>query len=191
MLFVLLIVVSILFRYFSADNETVLYFHTLSSLSDLATGALAAWCIQSESFAGFFKNMKKLSIIGIYLVGITMLVNLKTLFVGDWLIALERFPVAVFYSFVVLEQNYAEHSFFKMKSFGFFSYWGKYTYGLCCLHLIALLFVSFIFRSVRSEESVFTLALQSVLALLVSMAVSWVSYHCFEKHFLRLKKSFS
>ncbi|MBC7922801.1 MAG: acyltransferase [Ferruginibacter sp.] len=192
LLLILLIVASVLFRYFNADNNTILYFHTLSTTTDLAVGALSAWlCLRFESVIAFFKGMKKLPIVGGYLMGMVLLVNLKTLFVGDWLIAFERLPVAVFFSFVILEQNYAQRSFFKMTSSGFFSYWGRYTYGLYCFHLIVLLFVSRVFMLIRLEESIFTLALQSLLALPITMAVSWVSYHYFEKYFLQWKKTFS
>ncbi|GAC1602682.1 MAG: hypothetical protein NVS3B25_31090 [Hymenobacter sp.] len=39
---------------------------------------------------------------------------------------------------VILEQNYAKHSWFKLSNNKFLTYWGTYTYGLYCLHPIVL-----------------------------------------------------
>ncbi|MES2730584.1 MAG: acyltransferase [Bacteroidota bacterium] len=190
-LFISLIAISIVFRYTQASNETVLYFHTLSTLSALATGALSAWlCLTFTSFTLFFKNLKKTPILLIYIVGILLILNVETIFIGNVLIAFERVIIAIFFSFVILEQNYAKHSVCKITSFRLLSNLGKYTYGLYCLHLIVLLFISSFFGLFRLKESIFTLAFQSILALLVSLASSWVSYHYFEKHFLQWKKKF-
>ncbi len=186
LLFILLLTVSILFRYFNAVNEVVLYFHTVSALSSLSTGALVAWfCLRFDSFTTFFRNLTKSQIIGIYVAGLIVLLNLKTIFSGDLLVAFERFAMAIFFSFIILEQNYATNSALKIASSRFFTYWDRYTYGLYCLHLIVLLFITSLFRFLRFEESLFTLTLQSALALSVSLTASWLSYHYFEKYFFQ------
>lgn len=72
-------------------------------------------------------------------------------------------------------------------------FFGKYSYGLYVLHLIALPFLVSTFRSwfnLVSPSKLLSIGGASLLALLVSVAAAWLSYNLYEKPFLQLKHLF-
>jgi len=90
---------------------------------------------------------------------------------------------------VLLEQNYAQHSFVKMAQFKFMSYWGTYTYGLYCLHYLCILVaIQVLHRLGLNTTPVGVVLGDNATALLLALVLSWVSYNFYEKPFLKLKK---
>jgi peptidoglycan/LPS O-acetylase OafA/YrhL len=69
---------------------------------------------------------------------------------------------------------------------------GKYSYGLYVYHH----FLSYFFTKHGTEFALtrvlgshsLAVGLQAIAGMVVSMAVAWLSYECFEKHFLGLKR---
>jgi peptidoglycan/LPS O-acetylase OafA/YrhL len=74
-------------------------------------------------------------------------------------------------------------------------FFGKYSYGLYVWH--GLLFYHFaVWFPASAYQAILGAFLpavlqHAVLATLVSLAVALVSYHCFEKHFLKMKSAFT
>lgn len=70
---------------------------------------------------------------------------------------------------------------------------GKYTYGLYLYHSICIFIIySFIYKVLKLEENSLNVALTvPLLSLVLSLAVSYISYEYFEKRFLRLKEKYS
>ena len=186
------IILSLIFRCFYSSNELVLYLHTLSVISDMAVGGLlAVISFSTFSFREGIRNLTSPQIVLIYLIGILMII-----FRDSWnsvfmLRPLERIFFAVFFAFIIAEQNYAEKSFLKMKSVKWLSKWGRYTYGLYCLHILAIIFVDNIFSFFNINDWGFSILLiKPLLSLWVAMLASRMSYQYYEKHFLRMKKMF-
>jgi peptidoglycan/LPS O-acetylase OafA/YrhL len=70
--------------------------------------------------------------------------------------------------------------------------WGKYTYGLYCLHPIAISMVIILLQKLGMLQSYWQLpVIVMPLALVFSLLMSYVSYQYFEKFFLRLKEKFA
>ncbi|MDQ6845664.1 MAG: acyltransferase, partial [Bacteroidota bacterium] len=89
-------------------------------------------------------------------------------------------------------QNFSKNSLFKMSSMKRISTWGIYTYGLYCIHVIAIIFVEIAFKKAGFDmQSPFILLLLSVVAFVLCMFIAFISYHYFEKRFLRLKDRFA
>ena len=102
-----------------------------------------------------------------------------------------RFVIGIFFGFIILEQNYALNSFVKMGRFRRMSKLGVYTYGLYCLHLLAITFMYKLLCKVQPAgfTPLFTIV-ASVVGLALSIVIAWVSYNYFEKKFLRIKARF-
>jgi peptidoglycan/LPS O-acetylase OafA/YrhL len=64
---------------------------------------------------------------------------------------------------------------------------GIYTYGLYLMHTIVILFILQINKILEMEMSWW---INSVLALFITIIVSYISYHLIEKRFLKLKRYF-
>lgn len=188
---------SLVFRsfYTSSDESihAVRYFHTFSVIGDMALGGLFAYlCSYENRFRRFVVNMKKPFIVFIYVGSILVFLFKHVLFPCGIPIIFERLVIGFFFGMIILEQNYSEHSFFKMSRFKTMSKLGVYTYGLYCLHLMGMYLVSKASGVIQvNQESVFVAIVSVLIALLLSIGISLASYHLFEKWFLKLKDRFA
>ncbi len=188
-LFLIVILGSMLFRILNNDDGFVLYFHTFSVISDMAVGGGCAYLIINlHDFKDYFTNLKRHWIISIYIIGILAFWFEHQIFPA-WL---SRFPLTIFYAFIILEQNYSTESLFKMSNFKIISSLGKYTYSLYLLHPIAILGIDIVARLLKISTDTFLRSLsQGILTFFLSLFLSYCSYHFFEKRFLELKKKFA
>lgn len=193
-IFVIIIGISVVFRYnqLNADPH-IIKFHTMSVISDMALGGLFAYLsMYSNSLILFFKRLKKPYIISIYLVGFLTISYNKIIFHSPILQALEILILGLFFSFIILEQNYAEYSLIKMKNWKLPSYLGRISYGLYCLHFIGILTATTLGSLLGTNDTVMgVMIFETLLSLVITIGISWISYNYFEKYFLLLKKKFS
>ena len=117
-IFTVIICSSLYFRFLHGNDSIVLYFHTFSVSMDLAIGGLAAYVFfyDAAKMRSFFGQLNKKIIIGVYVVGFGWL-----LYGDHHLIGSTGYPFAhllsvLFFAFVILEQNFANHSFFKFSN---------------------------------------------------------------------------
>ena len=92
---------------------------------------------------------------------------------------------ALFFSFVIIEQNFSPNSFFKMGKFKLLTWLGKISYGLYLTHMIGINIALLILKDTVNIWYLIP------LSLFFTIAISYLSYHYFEAYFLKLKKSFS
>lgn len=192
-LFPAIIIASTGFRYFNADNEKILYFHTLSVVSDLAMGGgMAYLSITHAKFEKIFAELRRTTIVAIYILGFTLIWFYPSLFWLDSYVWLQRLFFALFFAFIIAEQNYSIRSLTKMKDFETISKLGTLTYGLYCLHMIALYFLELSFRYLGLDQALYsTNAVFMLLGFILSVCVASISYNLFESRFLRLKEHFA
>lgn len=192
-IFPALVVLCYAFRWWNADNDSVLYYHTLSVCGDLALGGWAAYLSYTNTaFVNFFKKQTNRQRLLCYVTAIAILYTLQF---GNspFFKAFSRLPQSVFFCYVILDQNFNLQPAYKLSSNRFMSFWGKYTYGLYLWHA----FVLMVFTVVASK--VLHLSLQSfavhagiaVIGFAASLLVSYYSYHWVENWFLKLKERFS
>lgn len=193
-IFVVVILTSLLFRLNNLDSR-VLYYHSLSVCGDLATGGLAGYyAYQSEKFRNFFRILDQKIIVGVYIFMVGWLFYSSQFHHTETAGAFHRVLNTIFFAFVILEQNYSLYSFFKFSSFKLLSKLGKYTYGLYLLHPISLGGVYLILSYWSSEfnlQSTSTTIVYSILSLLITIFLSYISYQYFEKTFLKFKDKFN
>lgn len=184
---------SALFRFYYIHDQYITYFHTFSIISDMAVGGLAAYLsFTSRRFVRFFANLSAPAIAAIYVAGFTTILFNEQIFTGPILLMLKRLIFSFCFVFIILEQNYAQKSLFKMSQLKSFTFLGKYTYGLYLFHPIVLVASTAAMRLVRLDPTTVPNGLlRGVIALGLTIAISYLSYHIYERPFLRMKERFS
>ena len=197
--FITIISASIAYRYFIADGRGMeIRFHSLSSMSDLAIGATIAHLSANAKFINLIKRIPKYIIALVYLIGIAaMPLRLYIWMFGkNYTIVAAFTPIitALFFAFIILEQNYSDNSFLKISRLKTITKLGKYTYGMYCYHMLVFFSVLFIFN----KTGINTIGMQcnlfiviALLSLFSTILASIISYHTFEIRFLKLKSRFS
>jgi peptidoglycan/LPS O-acetylase OafA/YrhL len=172
-------------------------------MSDLAVGGLVAyWAVSRGTPQRWADRLGRAPIVLIYLAGIALVLCRNLMYTPTSSYVLQRFESlptifrrlipSVFFAFIIVEQNWATNSPLKRSTFRLLTHLGKYTYGLCLLHPLALVATSFCL-GVPAEGSV-SLGMgveRGILGLALSLGLSAASYHRFELPFLRLKKRFT
>lgn len=197
--FLSIIIGAIAFRFFYADGRVmIIRYHSLSCVSDLATGAVVAYLSTKNKFIEYLKSIPKYAITTVYCIGLIM-IPLRCYtwkFAFYYSAAASVVPVlfSVLFAFIILEQNYTERSLFKIGKFKYISSLGKYTYGMYCYHMIVLFMVTFILylagiNIVRMNKYTWTII--SVSSFFLTIVISKFSYHYFESPFLKMKSRFT
>ncbi len=190
--FSVIIVISFSIRaYYNLDviNEC----HTLSVVSDMVVGAFGAlFILQFPKFKEAVSNMKRWVIVGIYvLLAVIYMFRHELLMQNYWINIFERFIISLVIGGIILEQCYAKNSFYKMSNFKQISRLGLITYGLYCLHFIAILIVNRVATYLEINKNIWSvIILETIVGLILSIIISYMSYKYFEKPILRLKDKF-
>lgn len=192
-IFPLAIAVSLGFRLFNEADKTVIYFHSLSALNDLATGGLVAYLsLNSKRFLAFIQTMKKGNILLVYLSGFLFLLANRQLHGIPIVHSFVRIFDALFFAFVILEQNFALHSFKKFGDWNFIARLGTISYGLYLLHPLCLMASEIGWRYLPVEQHAFWVHIvRGIIALILCIVVSMISFRFFESFFLKWKTKFA
>jgi peptidoglycan/LPS O-acetylase OafA/YrhL len=197
--FILIILASTLFRFFYTNGGSlkIITYHSFSCVSDLAIGALLAYLCTNKKFTERIERMPGLAIEGIYFAGFALLPFREYIwkFGVHYVHAAAILPVlvAAFFAFVIMEQCYARHSFFKAGNLKMISKLGTYSYGLYCYHMTVFCIVLMCYSLAGfriTGISPYQLVITSCISLLLTIGISKLSYIYFEKKFLDLKKKF-
>ncbi|MGB5928510.1 MAG: acyltransferase, partial [Cyclobacteriaceae bacterium] len=191
-LFPVVLLVSIVFRYFN-PAYSMLEFHTLSCIGDMAIGGLGGYLIYySRRFKLWAENMPRAAIAGIYLGAVLIFFFRHQLLSHPLVLPFERAIIGVFFLGVLLEQSYARNSFFKLGRLKWAGHLGRISYGLYCLHFIGILIVTTLTARFGYNDQLWqVIVLETLLALAVTIVISQASYSFYEKPFLKLKNKFS
>jgi peptidoglycan/LPS O-acetylase OafA/YrhL len=190
-LFILIITGSIVFRIAYYQEPTVLFHHSFSAAFDIAIGGLMAWLMYfSERAKNFVAALPRRIIILTYLI-FCLLILFQDFIFNSTLLVLELFLFQVFAAFILLEQNYAEYSFFKIGNSWLITSLGRYAYGFYCYHILCIRFTASMAYPLGISGTFGELVIIPALSLLVTLAVGITSYYTFEIHFLKWKKNFT
>lgn len=190
-IFIAVMFISTLFRTLYI-SKTKIDFHTLGVISDMAIGGLGAYLVlNNPRFFSAIKKLPKNGIFILYVAVISLIIFKQEIFATATMQVLKRLLIAGIFIMVILEQNFAENSLFKVGNWKTVTWLGKYTYGLYCLHGIAVLATITILKKFSLLNSGWQIwVLQLPIALLLSILISWLSYTYFEGWFLKLKSKF-
>jgi peptidoglycan/LPS O-acetylase OafA/YrhL len=192
-----IMLLSLIFRALHTGNNdhdfAIRYFHTLSVIGDMALGGLFAYLVSYENkFKTYIINMPRSAIAMIYVLTLVATLFKDEIFVPGIPVIFDRLVIAFLFGLIILEQNYAKNSLFKMSNFKLVSRLGIYTYGLYCLHFLGLYFAIKIMDILRLNGSLSWVAFTMIIAaLVISVIISLLSYNLYEKWFLRFKDKFA
>lgn len=197
--FLVIILGSIAFRFFySQGNPMINKYHSLSSISDLATGALIAYLSFKEEVLNWIEKIPRFGIILVYVLLFALIpLRFYTWKLGVYYNHASSIMPVVFstlFAFIILEQNNAKNSFYKIKNWKLISSFGKFTYGMYCYHMIVffLILLSFHLMGVNlSGMTKYAFVILVFTSLISTILVSEVSYRYYESFFLRLKDKFT
>ena len=176
----------------------VFKYHSISSVLFLATGATLACLAQRPNFVAWLGGLPRRAIVLGYVVGLGLLPLRRYPWSQSSLhtAIAQTLPLlgAIFFAFVIAEQNFARNSFYKIGRLEWLSALGRRTYGMYCYHLMAFLAVMFAldalgFSVVRMRTSTYLMIVAGALA--TTIVVSNLSYRYFESFFLSLKSRFA
>jgi peptidoglycan/LPS O-acetylase OafA/YrhL len=192
-IFLTVIAISFGFRCLHSDEPFVLYFHSLSVCTDLAIGGLSAFlALSSRRFISVFEELSDKWRGVIYIAGILYVVAGGYFLNHQLAVLFGRFLQCIFFAWVILDQNYSRSEFLKISKLKWMSKWGVYTYGMYLLHQISLLIVLNIYQFMNIlAESFWQSLLKATIVFILTIILSYFSYHWFEKFFLKLKNRFS
>jgi hypothetical protein len=196
--FILIILGSIAFRFFYAHgNAMLIKYHSLSSVSDLATGAIIAYLACNEKVIRWFEELKRRWIIFVYIALLILVpMRLYTWKFGIYYNHVSSLTPLVFssiFAFIIMEQNYAKRSLYKLKNFKLISSWGRFTYAMYCYHMIIFFGVMLAFYLMGinlNGMSKYTFLAVVFISFVSTLFVSEFSYYYFESIFLRWKTRF-
>ena len=186
--FTALMIINLAFRFWYVDHPRTIYYGTFSVISDLALGGYMSYLCFHFDFNKKVKALSKWKTIAIYAVGILIILGSRTFFPGS-LIALERIFTGLFFAFIIYEQAFSPHSFFKADKLPGFYRMGEMNYGIYMYHCIVIYYVQMIFQDL-GWSSLTYFVLYILLSFALTMAVSYLSYQFMERPLLRLKKYF-
>jgi peptidoglycan/LPS O-acetylase OafA/YrhL len=187
-----IIIISNLFRLFFVHSINI-ELHTLAVITDMAIGGLFAYlCYFNVRFLDFIKCMPKWSISIPYILTLCFIIFKQEMFCNETMIILKRLIMGTTFALIIVEQNFSNNSLFKVGNWKIISSLGKYTYGLYCLHSIGILISLTLLRKFSLNQYSWQIwLLELPLSLLLSLAMSWLSYKYFESWFLKLKDKFA
>ncbi|MEX1189206.1 MAG: acyltransferase [Bacteroidia bacterium] len=188
------------FRYFNWESAVTIRFHTLSCFSDISMGALLAYgLVNSEKLRLYFALMPRQTIVFPYIAALILIIIRETTYgplfypIAGWVVAIEPALFSAFFAFVIAEQHYSKESFVKFGRFKLLSKWGKLSYGMYCLHLVAIWLVIWAFKLGGFQpdpQSPWVFLVQIILSFALTVILATISYRFFESPFLKLKERF-
>ncbi len=174
-------------------NGFTTHFNMFARSDTLLLGALLALAYRSSYWGALQRASRPV------FVGTALLLIVSVAGANLWPFRSPFWPFAVHYSFVavaagaLLTWSLRLGSFSRLCSSRFLRFFGKYSYGLYVLHMT---FLPLLTRTIHSYFLALTgskaiaVAGNAVCVIAISCAAAWISFHGYEKRFLRLKRYF-
>jgi peptidoglycan/LPS O-acetylase OafA/YrhL len=183
-----------------AGQPLYLYYHTLSSVSDFAIGALAAaWVVYApRSLARWNQRHWLWHMLPWLGLGLMLLVR-SGVYHRDWPLLTGLLPLvgAASVALIILQQAFAPRPFLRLSAFRWLEHTGRYTYALYLFHGLTLLAAVHLLDAGRElglplgETGDWTEVFWFyVLTVAMAYPAARLSYAWFERPFLQLGKRF-
>ncbi len=183
--------VSIGFNFYSALGTGNTYYHSLTYLFDLMSGAYFAYLIHKKasiiayiSTPSFYKSMGLYLFLPVFFLSYYFLNNMFTGTSNNILNVIMRIVFIVHQCVVFVDQMYNTHSFFNLSKRKFLIYVGKIAYGVYCFHGLILTIGFLVISKQNIQVNPF---LAAVIMFAVTLLVGTISYKFIEKPIIDLK----
>jgi len=179
-------------RLYYSYTGTPFYYNPLSYGVSIGIGGILAHLVRNKaSFSERFKQLKKLQIRIIYIVGVLMTIILYPVLSKNYLQAFVPFINGLFFCFVIMEQTFSKHSVIKLRKIKLLNRLGKITYGLLIYSSIVGTVLVIAFESVdKGIESPMYKLMFIVSTFIFSWVLADISYNSIEKLFMRIRRDF-
>ena len=185
-LLVILYIISFYYRWKYWNEPRTNYYHTLTACQDILMGSFIGVSVfRGKKWVQEIQALPKMVNIILYIIGFALCIVKNKLFAGE-LIIVERFMLSLFFAYVILDQIGGKNSLFKLGKVKVLNYLGKISYGLYMYHLV-IMYLILRYIDFQPIGIAGTFPLFFTLSLLLTVALSTVSYRYFESKFLSLK----
>lgn len=188
----LLIVISLLYRYTHMHNELQLYFHTCSVASNFGVGMLLAYLgAYSKRFVSIVANMGKTAL---FFWGALLLLSVVTytfVFTNTVAMLFERCYFSLLFASCIAILCYSKFVPRVQKFFLPFDYLGKISLGLYFYHgIVITVFSQLMMHYAIASTSYQVMFINPLVMMLLTILIAALSYNYFEKPILALKSNF-
>lgn len=129
--FVGLVALALTFRWlYSPMGGMVFKYHSVSCVLYLATGGTLAGLANQPAFVAKVASLPRMAIVLGYLLGLGLLPLRRFPWTNPAVIQLLPVVIALFFAFVIAEQNFAKHSLYKIGRIPWLATLGRRTYGM-------------------------------------------------------------
>ena len=187
----LLIICSLIFRWYYIHDSNQLYFNTISIFSNFGIGGLFAYLVFKTRLQNSITLLSKKTIVIVYLLLLLSLIFFQEIFSLPFLVIFQKLWFSLLFVFIILEQSFSTHSFLKVKNIPLINYLGKISYGLYCFHGVVITILIKLLEQLHFTETYWHVFLLYPLIILVfSILFAHLSFRYFENYFLKLKAKF-
>ncbi|MBL8001566.1 MAG: acyltransferase [Flavobacteriales bacterium] len=191
-LFASVVAMGIVFR--GIVNDAFAYeCHTLSCVNDMAIGGWASMALFSERGRSWVAGWGRPTILLLHLAFLVLYIFRDKLLM-PWFIPgiLDRTLFAASAASLLLYQVQGMPTRLRLTHSPVLQWAGRISYGLYCLHPIAVLVAIQVMQRTGLDHTVWcALIWQPGLALVLTFVLAWASHRWFERPFLRLKDRFA
>ena len=192
LVFSAIVVASVWFRTLHYQDRDVLDYHTLSIISDMAVGGWGAYAVwRSDRVIEALRGARKQWIVLAYVIGFLGLCIRPWMLDLPTYVIMDRLACSAMFLFIIVEQNEARNSVWKLGGAKRLSRLGRYSYGLYCWHFVGILITLQLSQAIGPNSYAWqVVGLETAVALTITIALALASYHGYEKPFLRFKSKF-
>jgi len=190
---IVLILVSLVYRFYNIENGQELYFHTFSVLGNFGVGILVAYLAQRKNqIYNWLESRSNLFSSVIYFVLFGSLIYYNELNEIEGFRIFSRLYFSCLFGYIIFEQCFSKDRFLSFGKSRIIKYLGKISFGLYCYHGVVITILIKTLEKFEFEETLWHVFLISpIIILTVSIGLSALSYKYFEGFFLKLKKKYS
>lgn len=191
----ILILLSISARFFFVLNQynwITSYISTIARLDNLCIGSALAVIIRNRSLIYYLNKYSYFIFYLSLLILLAIVISTGSiLMTNKYFLTFGFTIIAIFFSCIILISlsSHQNNIIRKILSMPIFTFLGKYSYGIYIYHEpIYRIFSEIFFKNQLNPNNIINKIVVSTIVLAVVIIVSWLSFHCFEVHFLKLKK---
>lgn len=171
---------------FIIRNPYESYFHTFGNINYLMTGCFGGWIFFKYNKQLLNSSLMKSKNIYFAIIILFLFVIMKDFSQLIYLTSLVGLPLLYLYTIMNLALN-------SSNKITLISKFGKYTYGMYLYHPLIIIFVKISFDLLKFDyiENRYINFVAAIVALLLTILLSYVSYEYFERIILNFKSRFS
>lgn len=190
---VLLVLVSLVFRFVHRADDAMLSFHSLSASGNFGWGALLAYTMfyKPELWSIWQAFPRVIRLVPCLLLLVSAL-GYPYFFSSGLPLVLERSWFAVLFVFLLADWMGTNNPVVNLERYSRLSFWGRRSFGLYVWHGVVLMGYASLSKSLGLQSSLlWVMALGPALCLGITFAAAHISYNWYESRFLTLKDRFS